>query len=445
MPADPLHWSIGMASRRITPAIGSPMAGFDARKAPSNAVHDDLHARALVFDSGSARTALVSVEVIAVSQPFADSVRARIEAATGIPAGAVFLSATHTHCGPVTLHHFFNQGQPLDEAYLAELADGIVHAVEAAVHGLRPRTLRSGLVPCDGIAVNRRTSDGLPVDPFAGILLVEEPAGEPAAVAVFYACHTTVLGPDTLSFTQDFPCYTLARLKSALGDRVEVLYFNGAQGDLSIGHKSDLSAVGVVDSFRTFATAQRLGERLADAVLAGLPALAPEPPTLALATRTVHLPLKSYGPLASMTAAREQALSSLAADPASLTLRQRALFARIEEYYAMLYEASPAAEPRTLPVEFTAILLGQTLLLTLPGEIFIRVALAIRERSPFPRTLFLGLTNNYIGYLPDDEASASSGYEVIASRVPAAAGRILQHEARKLFAQLQPGFEEGRA
>lgn len=437
MPVDPLNWRIGVASRRITPAIGSPMAGFDARKAPSNAVHDDLHARALVFDNGATRTAFVSVEVIAVSQPFADNVRTRIEAATGIPAAAVFLSATHTHCGPVTLHHFFNQGQPLDEHYLDELADGIVQSVVSAVEDLRPRTLRSGLLPCTGIAVNRRTTDGLPVDPYAGVLLIEEPNGAPAAVAVFYACHTTVLGPDTLSITQDFPYYTLAKLQETLGDQVEVLYFNGAQGDLSIGHKSDLSAVGIIDSFRTFATAQRLGEHLADAVLAGLPKLTLEPPTLTLATRTVHLPLKSYASLASMTAAREEALASVAADPANLTLRQRALFARIEEYYAKLYEASPTAEPKTLPVELTAILLGQTLFLTLPGEIFVRVALAIRAASPFPRTLFLGLANNYIGYLPDDEATASSGYEVVASRVPAAAGHILQHEAQQLFEDLQ--------
>jgi hypothetical protein len=123
-----------------------------------------------------------------------------------------------------------------------------------------------------------------------------------------------------------------------------------------------------------------------------------------------------------------------------LLKRQQALFARIEEYYASLYEASEVSEPtepKTLAVEISAILLGGTVFLTLPGEIFIRVALAMRAASPFARTLFLGLTNNYIGYLPDEMSSATSGYEVIASRVPASAGKLLQDEAQVMLQQIK--------
>jgi hypothetical protein len=419
------------------------MAGFDARKGVANAVHDDLHARALVFDDGATRVAFVSVEVIAVSAEFSAVVRALVESATGIPAANVFLCATHTHCGPVTMHHFFNQGQPLDEDYLAALRDAIVAAVWAAAEDRKPRALKTGMVPCEGIAVNRRTSDGLPVDPYAGVLLVEELNGGPAAIAVIYACHTTVLGPNTLSITQDFPFYTLAKLKSVLGSETEALFFNGAEGDLSIGHKSDLSAVGVVDSFRTFETAERLGEKLADSVIAGFSLLAYEEPAIDIASNSVALPLKTYGPLSSMIVASEKALRGIDSEEASpemLLKRQQALFARIEEYYASLYEASEVSEPtepKTLAVEISAILLGGTVFLTLPGEIFIRVALAMRAASPFARTLFLGLTNNYIGYLPDEMSSATSGYEVIASRVPASAGKLLQDEAQVMLQQIK--------
>jgi hypothetical protein len=411
------------------------MAGFDARKAAARDVHDDLYARALVIDDGRMQIALVSVEVIAVSALFACAVRAAVEGATGIPAKNVLLSATHTHCGPVTLNHFFNQGQPLDEPYLELMASQIVAAVEEAFATRKPRRLRSGLVLCDGIAVNRRTEDGLPVDPYAGVMLIEEDDGKVDTVVVLYACHTTVLGPDTLSITQDFPFYTIARLQERLGDDVEVIYFNGAQGDLSIGHKSDLSAVGVIDTFRTFATAQRLGERLADAALSGLESLEAVDPVIAVESTSIRLPLKSYRPLPEMTEAKRLALLALeGADrqPDQLQRKQAALFSRIEEYYASLYEESQE-EPKVLPLEFTAIGIGDTVLLSLPGEVFVQIALNIRSASPFAKTMFLGLTNDYAGYIPTADASAASGYEVIASRVPGAASRQLTEEAVALL------------
>ncbi len=435
-------WRIGVGRRVITPPLGSEMAGFDARKGLSTTVHDDLHARSLVFDDGRVQVVLVSVEVIAVSAEFALRVRRRVEEETGIPAAQVFLCATHTHCGPVTMNHFFNQGQSLDEVYLASLGDAIVAAVREAHAERKPRTLKTGLVPCDGIAKNRRTGDGLPVDPCAGVLLVEEVDGRAVALAVNYACHTTVLGPNTLSVTQDFPFYTLARLKEALGVDVEAMYFNGAEGDLSIGHKSDLSAVGIVDDFRTFETARRLGERLADAVLLGMPRLTEEVAEIAVLGRVVSLPLKSYEMLPVMTAAREEMRLQVTPDLAGkemVAAKQRYLFARIEEYYAKLYEELNEPEPKHLRVECSAIRLGSLFLLTLPGEVFVRIALEMRAAAPSLKMLFLGLTNDYIGYVPDEFATAGAGYEVVASRVPWQAGVAFQTAAAELLDSVQVG------
>ena len=448
MPARTGQWKIGVASERITPPLGSQMAGFDARKGVAESVHDDLYARALVFGDTQTHTMFVSVEVIALSQEFATSVRTRVEQATGIPASHIFLSATHTHCGPVTMNHFFNQGQTLDVEYLESLSVSIVKVAMGAFDQQRLRILKTGIVSCEGISMNRRTADGLPVDPTAGILFVEEPDGSPAAIAVLYACHTTVLGPNTLSFTQDFPYYTLAKLKAVLGAKVEALYFNGAEGDLSIGHKSDLSAVGIVDSFRTFETAQRLGERLADAVLAGMDDLVEEPPMIEVHSSSVKLPLQRYAPLPEMTAARERAFEQLSLPLGSaemLAARQSSLFARIEEYYAMLYEAVPGPEPKLLSAEFSMIRLGESIFFTLPGEVFVRIALNIRAASPFAKTFFLGLTNDYIGYVPDENATATLGYEVVASRVPWEAGVVFQQEAAKMLTGFPTTSEVSRA
>ena len=298
--------SSGAATEIVTPDLGCQLAGFDARKGVAEAVHDDLHATSLVLDDGNTATVLVSIEVLGVSREFADAVRDEISHRTGIPARNVVLSATHTHCAPVTFNHFFNQGQALDQGYLDRLASGIVQSAVRAAGRRRPAGVRTGTAQVTGVAVNRRTSDGLPIDETAGVLAVEDD-GTLQALAIFYPCHTTTLGPNTLEVTADFPYYTIAKLKGSLGSSTEVLYFNGAEGDLSVGHKSDLSAVGVIAPNRTFERATELGYRLADCVTKALPSLVAEAPRLAVDNSVVELPLKTYAPLTEMRRRREDA------------------------------------------------------------------------------------------------------------------------------------------
>jgi neutral ceramidase len=434
---------IGAASEVVTPDLGCQLAGFDARKGVARKAHDDLHARALVLDDGLVTIALISVEVLAVSVSFAEQVRAAIEARTGIPAANVVIAATHTHCGPVTINHFFNQGQPLDQSYLDRLISGIVSSVEQAFSGRRPRRLRSGMARVDGVGVNRRNADGRPVDPLAGVLLVEELDGTPAALVVNYACHPTVLGPNTLEITADFPYYTIRELSRRLAPDVHILYFNGAEGDVSMGHNSGLSAVGVIAPFRTFEKAEELGVRLAGAVLAGLSGLEYEQPRIRVRTGAAFLPLKKYAPLAEMIARRKAAAAAMrhaedsgGADEEVLSARQQSLFSRIQEYYALLYEQAGGGEPKLLQAGLTAIRIGGTALLSFPGEAFVAIGLEIRARSGFPRTLFLGLANGYIGYLPAAGADAAAGYEVVASRVTPQAHGILVAAALGLLDSL---------
>jgi hypothetical protein len=438
----PADFRAGWASEIITPELGCPLAGFDARKGVATGVHDDLFSRALVLDDGTTKIALVSVEVLGLSRSFSDRVRDDIERRTGIPVRNVVLSATHTHCAPVTLNHFFNQGQPLDEAYLDRLAAGIVGSTVRANEERKPARVRSGFVDVTGIAVNRRTESGLPVDDTAGVIAIDDRDGKAAAVAIFYACHTTTLGPDTLEITADFPYYTIKRLKEKLGADVEVMYFNGAEGDLSVGHKSDLSAVGIIAPNRTFERAEELGKRLADSVHDGMPSLMKEEPSLAVEATTARLPLKTYASLDEMRARREQAGSAMreaekagASERDVILARQRSLFSRIEEYYSLLSDDLPS--PKVLNAELTAVRIGETAVLSLPGEVFIGIALDIRRRSPFVKTMFAGLANDYLGYVPTREANASLGYEVIASRVTPEAADVLADSSVSLLGRLK--------
>jgi neutral ceramidase len=440
----------GAASKIVTPDLGCYMAGFDARKGVAQSVHDDLYARTMVLDDGKTQTALGSVDVLGFDPPFIGRVRSRIQERTGIPLANIVLAATHTHCGPVTFNDFYNVGQPVDIDYVERLASGIVESAEQAFANRRPMRLRSGMVRVDGVAVNRRTPDAQPVDPYAGVLVLEEADGAVAAMAVNYSCHPTVLGPDTLAITADFPYSMVARLQQTFGAGTPVLYFNGAEGDLSIGHRSDLSAVGVIAPFRTFQKAEELGTRLAEAVLSGLSGLEYEEPDLETARCTVHLPLKRFAPLPVMRERREQAAalvrqldppggSQADSSPELLRARQQSLYRRIEEYYAESYECADGSDPKTLAAEMTAIRIGTTAIVSLPGEVFVAIALEIRRRSPFPHTMLLGLANGYMGYLPTADADAQIGYEVVASRVTPASAGIFQDGAIGLLNSLSAG------
>jgi hypothetical protein len=302
--------------------------------------------------------------------------------------------------------------------------------------------IKTGLVPVQGIAKNRRTESGEPVDEVAGVILVEDRQGRPRSIAVNYACHPTVLGPNTLEVTRDFPNYLVERLEQHLGQSVIAMYFNGTEGDLSIGHKSNLSAVGVIASYRTFAKAKEIGERLASFVIEALDTLQPELPNLDIQHEVVRLPLKTYPPISEVQGAKQAAQSALEKgeraraageleDEELVPLRQAWLFARIDDYYSLLYERTKPSE--VLPVGVSVVRLGNTAIVFLPGEIFVEIGLAIRKQSPLTRTMIVGLANDYIGYVHTVNATKESGYEVVASRVTPQASLILASESAFLL------------
>src|SRR5258708_28214479 len=93
---------IGAAQVTISPSPGTPMAGYYATRL-STGVHDDLHAKAIVIASGGQRVALVACDLIGIPPAVVEEAREMIHSATGILAGNVMISATHSHTGPLIL------------------------------------------------------------------------------------------------------------------------------------------------------------------------------------------------------------------------------------------------------------------------------------------------------------------------------------------------------
>ncbi|MBA2257876.1 MAG: hypothetical protein H0W18_03190 [Acidobacteria bacterium] len=278
------------------------------------------------------------------------------------------------------------------------------------------------------------------MDDEVGIIKVVSPEGQPRGVLINHACHPTVLGPDNLLMTGDFPAFVIQRIETALGTGSFALFVNGAQGNISTGHSSELSAIGIITPGRTFERAEELGHRLAEVVLAALPTI----PTfddlrLSVSSATIHLPFNRYPPRAETTAALSAAQSDLdalersGAAPGQIgPAKTRRLYASIRNFYALEAEALPDGR---LPTEIQAIRLGSALLVAVPGELFVEIALRLKAETDHP-LFIMGITNGYMGYLPNRDAYRSGGYEVVSAKVTEAAEDLLVGAIRDLDRRL---------
>ena len=97
-----LLMNVGFAELDITPEIGMEMpSGYG--KSYHKSIHDPCKVRAVVFDDGTKRAALVGVDTASVSRSLVDAVRKQIQARCGIAYEAILIGASHSHSsGPLS-------------------------------------------------------------------------------------------------------------------------------------------------------------------------------------------------------------------------------------------------------------------------------------------------------------------------------------------------------
>lgn len=425
----------------ISPPIGVPLAGFAARPEVSTGIHDDLFARALVLETAAAAVALVSVDLLALPGEFVTQVRQSIETSTGIKSASVMIASTHTHAGPVTIKTFFNPDGSVDGQYMDMLAKGIEEAVSNAWRDRTPAKVGVGIGHVDGVGVNRRSADQKPIDDQIGIIRVTDLEENTRAVFINYACHPTVLGPDNLLVTGDFPAFAVQAVEKELGPKGFAMFVNGTQGNISMGHSSELSAIGVVTPGRTFARAAELGQLLAGATLRALPSIeVDDQPLLAALSVQVMMPLKSYpSPADTLRTLRTtedelNALISTNGDNTDQVRRAKSeyLYASINDFYARETEKFSDG---LMPIELQGIRINDAVFVAVPAEVFVEIGLQLKRTAAY-KLFIVGIANGYIGYLPTKEAYDAGGYEVVSSKCKPEAARKLMEEVLHLEQRL---------
>lgn len=406
----------GAAVTDLTPTQSVFLYGYPHVARDSTGVHDPLQCAALYVRGGGGAALFLANDLIHVSKRFSAEVRRAITAETGVPEEAILITATHTHSGPVMVDHVSNAADPMvpkaDPAYLAFVRGKMIEAARIAVRTARPAECGLVVARAQGVGGNRHDPAG-PSDPEVPVLLVRTRDGQaPIAAMLIYAMHPTVLHEDSTLISGDFPHFTRRFLqRNLLGDNCPVLYHNGASGDQSPRHFT---------RGNTFAEAQRLGERLGQAILSAL---------LSVAYRS-EVPIGVSRRLVELTPRRMPSVD--AAHQGLVQARER--FARLKN------EGAPRAAVRTAecdvfgaeetvelalaagdgrlaavvaecsPAEIQVVDVGPWTFVGWPGEFFVEYALEVKRRAP--STFVTTLCNGELqAYIVTAEAARRSVYE----------------------------------
>ncbi|MBA3311799.1 MAG: neutral/alkaline non-lysosomal ceramidase N-terminal domain-containing protein [Planctomycetota bacterium] len=458
--AEPLSVGIGVAE--ITPPLGYPMSGYFYERGATGTL-DPLLAKAIVFQQGDVKAALVVGDIIGIDRQLAEAIRMRIEEQTGIPAANVIVSATHSHTGPnyrtdLAKSMSRDEDVPLAEndrlRYIPQLIGQFATAVANADAALKPMNVQAGSGHEDGVSFNRRfvLKDGTvrtwaklsdedvveaagPIDPEIGLITFTTGDGEkPSAAIVNFALHCDTVGGT--QYSADYPGHIERVLRKDLGSGFTSIFATGPCGD--INHADPTG--------KPRRSAAEIGERIAVAAAKALPDLKPVRPSLAAKRAIVDVPLQTFSD-EDLAWAEDLIARDRQGEKFPTTIQAKAYkirrLQRLRSGQADLgRETDDVTESEdgardSLPAEVQVIRLGDdTALVALPGEIFVELGLAIKQASPFEHTFVIELANDSPAYVPTRKALEQGGYEANNSLYAAGGGELLVETAIRMLKEL---------
>lgn len=362
----------GVAKRDITPEPGVYLGGYFDRTKASVGVHDPLFARALYLSDGKEDVLFIGTDQLclsnAIKEGYLDAIREEIERKTGVKQDNIIIFSTHTHGAPDLLGIFgFNEK---NLKYFEKLQSEIVNvATEAYLNKKEAKIFwNKGK---SKIGINRRNPISGLIDEELITIKITSLNNEAIALLVNYACHGVVLGPDNLQITADWIGFLETKLEETYN--CVTIFLPGTSGNINPRTEDTIekmkSGGDVYDrTGGTFEEMEKFG------------------------TSAVE---ETKRTLTNMLQVEDQKIVNKV-ENVEVTIENEAIQKIVGK-----------SKVRT---KVTATRIGNLVILGIPGEAFVEYGLEFKSFKKYV-VIPLTLANDYIGYLPTEEAFKEGGYE----------------------------------
>ena len=464
----------GVARADITPPVGIAQMNWGSQSHILSTGNDPLGlcATALVLSDGTSKFAMVDIDRLFVNG--LEPAIARAAKLTGIPAQNIRLAATHTHAavnvsaakGPAGLD--LSDYQAAVRRYDDFVVDQIVGLIVEADSKLQPAHI-FGDRGEGRININRRVRARGDQPPAVGrnpkgfvdreliVFRIDGADGKPLAVLANFPCHGTVLAYENKKISPDWIGMVRRVVEDAM-PTAKCLFFQGAAGnqgpiegftgDLAVahrlgamlGHGTASLAFGIetVDRVPTF---EGFVESTAYQAKQHWRVQGPRGGSLARASKVIALPRREYTTqeIDSMTARLDDAIrKATSAKAGKDPWRIHQAEARVRRFRDLLTKWKQPVEASPIEVEVEIWRIGDVGIVSMPGEPFAEIGVAIRKASPFAHTMFCGYSDGVGGdYLPMSCEYDKGGYEVERTPYGRQADEKLIAETIELFKTFQ--------
>ncbi len=410
--AQPLRF--GQAAVDITPPADMP---FQVPQRPpfpvivGTGIHDPLHAKAVVFESGGVKAAIVACDLTSIPVHLIAAAREQVARISRVPPENVMITATHTHTGPNIRPRFYptaaSAQMKVATDYLERLPQLIAESVQLAERNLTEARLHAAIGQVPGLAFNRRflMKDGTvvsnpakgqdellvnvvrpagPTDPGMPVLYAEALDGKPLATVINFALHLDTTGG--FHYSADFP-YQISRILADVKGPGMLSHFTiGAAGNINHYYLLDPKKPRRTKGYHE---AARIGTLVAAEVVRTYEQLQP------LATAPIKV-------------SREMVRLILHEQKAPAIARQ---FGNKPSFHDGEMMVTLVDGKYTFEAEVMVISVGDELAFVgMPGEMFVELGLAVKQNSPYQFTFLNALANGAIGYVANRKAMREGGY-----------------------------------
>ncbi len=221
------EFKVGVGKTIITPDPLLPVSGGVGPGRPSTAKQGELTARAMVFQQGDTKVAIVQLDLLGFPSILCDRIRKQVPR---IPAANILIGSTHTHSAP-DCYGFpgLNGKTSSNLEYMDFVCNQAAIAVNQALDGLQPAQLKIATGEAKGkIAYNYYAPELY--DPRMSVIQAVTPEGKTIGTLVNYAIHPEVLGNGVGLVSPDLVGPLCDKLEADLGGMG--MFMNGAQGGM---------------------------------------------------------------------------------------------------------------------------------------------------------------------------------------------------------------------